>query len=89
MDPARHKPVCVNETDDLWNAMIAIIDDLNEVDQRLVYVAFCKGKLLVSNDNDDIISQRGLLFEKTEGKREKGSDIMDSQQAFNTILSID
>ncbi|MCY4229054.1 MAG: hypothetical protein OXF20_15475 [Gammaproteobacteria bacterium] len=89
MDPARHKPVFVNETDDLWNAIIAIVDDPNEVDQRLVYVAFCKGKLLLSNDNEDIVSQRSLLFEKTKGKREKGSDIMNSQQAFNTILSND
>lgn len=89
LDPARHKPVFVDETDDLWNAIIAIVHDPNEVDQRLVYIAFCKGKLLISNDNDDIVSQKDALFEKTVGKREKGSDILNSQQAFNAIKSHD
>jgi len=89
LDPARHKSVFVDETDDLWNAIVAVIHDPNEVDERLVYIAFCKGKLLISNDNNDIISQRGLLLERTEGKREQGSDIVSSQQAFNSILAND
>ncbi len=93
LSPDNRKSVSVSVNDDLMNAITKIIPEGKGADRFFVYVAFKKGRVLVTNDRRDIIDERGQigerkrkLFKNTKKYRSDGkSDILTSQAAYDKL----
>ena len=82
--------VCVAANDKLMTAIkdIILVKSGKAVTDRFyVYVAFKKGGILVTNDNEDILKNREELKRKTKNFCPRGRDIMTSQQAWDGLTT--
>ena len=88
---AERHVVVVNRRDRLMVAIEKVISGRKQVDRTFVYVAFKIGKVLISNDEKDIVrgptrkrklpSRRRRLLRKTKKLRPDGADIITSEKA--------
>ena len=86
--PGNRKVVCVNTNDKLMVAIKGIIPVKRGkpiTDRFYVYVAFKKGRILVTNDRKDIFDNREELKRKTKKFCPRDGDIMTSQQAHDRL----
>lgn len=82
---AIHEIVLVNQLDDLMTAITELIPPTKRKDRFYVYVAFKKGRVLVTNDHKDIVDHKAELKRKTKSFRLNGADIVDSREAYNRL----
>lgn len=86
--PENYKVVKVNQKDDLMESIKGVIEVQKGkpvTDRFFVYVAFKKERVLVTNDNRDILSKKKELKHKAKILRLKGADILSSQEAYERI----
>ena len=86
--PENQEVVDIKQQDTLMTAIRGIIFTQRGkpvTDRFFVYVAFKKGRVLVTNDHADIVSRRAELLQKTRNVRPKGADIMKSIEAYNKL----
>ena len=94
---APSRKVEVSERDDLMAGIEQVISGDAAVDRIFVYVAFKEGKVLISNDERDIVfgSDRGRgyvprrerLLQNTQDCRPPGADILTAREAYEKTLS--
>ena len=80
--------VTVNNLDELMSAIKSVITGHNQTtDRTFVYVAFSHGGDLISNDEQDIIRNRGKLKRKARRvcPASRKSKILNSTEAYNQI----
>ena len=85
---ANQEVVSVKQNDALMKAIQNIIHEKRGkavTDRFYVYIAFKKGRILVTNDNKDIVNRRGQLRQKTRKARPNGADIMTSETAHSKL----
>ena len=91
---AQRRQVPVNDTDNLMKRISEIIIEVSEnVDRAFVYIAFQRGRTLISNDMRHIVrgptneseSRRARLLINTENLRPSGAQIRTSQEAHAAI----
>ena len=95
MGLAPRRKVEVSDSDALMTAIRQVITGDKEVDRIFVYVSFREGKILISNDEGDIVfgSDRGRgyiprrqrLLQATEGLRPGNPEILTSREAHTRI----
>ena len=72
--------------DNLWTAVLKVIpEEQEEVDRIFVYIAFVKGRILISNDDKHIIGRRDELRDVTCNLCPEGGDVMSSKTAINQM----
>ncbi|MDE0119053.1 MAG: hypothetical protein OXM55_03485 [Bdellovibrionales bacterium] len=93
----RKEEVPVNLSDNLMTAINKIVPEHKGADRFFVYVAFKKSRVLVTNDQKDIIDEgnkrgerRKKLLKSTKkyrpsDKQGKKSDILTSKEAYNKL----
>ena len=89
MKEAPYQKIAVND-DELLAAIKKVIHEKNEhTDRILVYIAFIRGKVLISNDKRHITGEqrRADLLNSTTGIRAEGGNVMTSEQAYAVITS--
>ncbi len=82
------KVVDIKPQDALMRAIRSIIRPEAQkrvTDGFFVYVAFKIGKVLVTNDHNDIVNRKAALKRKTKRFCQEGADIMSSQEAYNNL----
>ena len=86
MDFARRETVTICN-DLLLNAIIKIIpEEKEETDRILVYVAFKKNRVLISNDVKHIINRREeLCGECRDASDISNSELLTSKEAYNRV----
>lgn len=93
---ATHKQVALKLNDVLMGSIKSVIHEpTNRIDTIFVYVAFKEGRILISNDKDDIVfgppseggrsPRRTRLLNATKKCRPKGADILTSMEASSHI----
>lgn len=80
-----HKVVPVDTKDNLMVAIRNIIPAHRGQDRFYVYVAFKKGRVLVSNDEKDIWRHRHELKRRTKRFRPNEADIVTSDEAHSRL----
>ena len=86
--PDNQEVVCVDKNDQLMIAIKGIIfvaSGKPVTDWSYVYVAFKQGKILVTNDYEDILKNGKELKRKTKKLCPRGGDVMGSQQAHDKL----
>ena len=85
MHPDIRKKVTVMN-DNLRAAILNTIpEEQEEADRIFVYIAFVKGRILISNDDKHIIRRRDELRDVTRNLCPKGGDVMSSRTAINQM----
>ena len=95
---ATHRQVELKLNDALMGSIKTVIHEpSNRTDTIFVYVAFKEGRILISNDKDDIVfgpsseggrsSRRTRLLNATKRRRPNGSDILTSTEASSHIAN--
>ena len=85
MHLAPREKVSVDQETQLWDKINRIIYEENlgeEIDRTFVYVAFNKGRILISNDRTHIVNRREQLKSSCVGYCPAESDIMTSKEAY-------
>lgn len=86
MLPVHHKCMEADTSDDLWVSILTIVQgEKEEVDRKLVYVAFHNGRTLISNDKRHIINGRDGLLQSARSMLPQGGDIMTSKEAHEAM----
>ena len=90
MDSQQHKGVPVNKFSQIWNDICSIVpeeteSDKDDVDRIFVYVAFVNDRILISNDEKDIIKKRDDLKLKATELGLSHADVMTSQEAYQKL----
>lgn len=86
--PDNQEVVDIKQKDALMTAIGGIIPTQRGkpvTDRFFVYVAFKKGRVLVTNDHADIVSRRANLLQKTRNIRPNGADIMTPKKACQKL----
>jgi len=94
---APSRKVEVSEGDALMAGIGQVISVAAAVDRIFVYVAFKEGKVLISNDQRDIVfgpdrgrgyvPRRERLLQNTQDCRPPGADILTAREAYEKTLS--
>lgn len=86
---APKQSVTVNKNEQLWDAIYKIVpEDQEEIDRIFIYVAFKKGRILLSNDFKHIVNRRDQLKScYTKGFCSKGADVMGSKEAYHRVCN--
>lgn len=81
------KKIVVDKSGLLWKAILeAIPEQEEETDRIFVYVAFKKGRILISNDRKHIVNRRPkLMVCRKNGYCGSGADVMCSREAYGKI----
>ncbi len=83
----RHEVELVR-TDNLMRQIKSIITEIDEhADRAFVYVACKKDSILVTNDDEHILSRYDQILQKTERNREENTDFIDSREACAYFLN--
>jgi len=84
--PDNRKIVPINMTDELMTAITRIIPSWKGPDRFYVYVALHEGRVLVTNDTEDILGKRDKLLKiKAHPRLPHGAKILSSEQAHNEL----
>lgn len=84
--PDNRKTVPINMIGELMKAITSIIPARKGQDRFYAYVAVHEGRVLVTNDKEDILSKRKELLKiKVHPRLPKGAEILSSQQAHDGL----